>query len=415
MNKVMPQKRALNAPMVFLACGTLALTVAMVACGTDAALFSQTPPVSGQASVSGFGHPLSGLSVSEIGLFQAGRDDFLELEDADDGLGPIFNALSCAQCHSVPSIGGSGSIMEMRAGTLTSGAQFQEPPGGSLVHLMSIPPHTAQAVIPAGANVVAFRRPIPLFGAGLVEAIPDSTILSLQNLSGKPPGVAGRVHMVTDPATSSARVGRFGWKGVTATLRAFAALAYRDEMGITNELFPLENAPNGNTELLPLVDLVPDPEDFPDPLTKRSGVDNFVNFMRFLAPPPRGNITASVQQGEAVFQQIGCASCHTPVLTTGSSNNPVLNQKPVPLFSDLLLHDVGTGDGIAQGDARPNEMRTPALWGLRVRAPFLHDGRAATVEQSILLHSGEASSVRSNFQALSISQRQALLDFLSSL
>jgi CxxC motif-containing protein (DUF1111 family) len=398
-----------------LVCALLPLALTLAACGTEGPLLSQTPPPAGQAAVAGFGQTLPSLTPEDVELFLAGRDDFLEVEDAPDGLGPIFNGLSCAQCHAVPNLGGSGSVMEMRAGTLDGSGNFTDPPGGSLINLFSLPPHTAQEVIPANANVTAFRRPIPLFGAGLVEAIPDSAILALANQAGKPPGVAGRAHLVTDPGTNTARAGRFGWKANFSTLRAFAAGAYRDEMGITNELFPEENAPNGDATLLPLVDISPDPEDFPDPVTGRSGVDNFTNFMRFLAPPPRGAITASVQQGEGVFQAIGCASCHTPVLTTAASAHAAFDRKPVPLFADLLLHDVGTGDGIQQDDARPNEIRTPALWGLRVRAPFLHDGRAATVEQAILLHAGEAATVRANFMSLSAADRQALLDFLGSL
>ncbi|HEY4579560.1 MAG TPA: di-heme oxidoredictase family protein [Candidatus Acidoferrales bacterium] len=398
-----------------LVCALLALAASFTACGAEGPLLSQTPPPAGQAAVAGFGQTLPSLTPQDVELFLAGRDDFLEVEDAPDGLGPIFNALSCAQCHAVPNLGGSGSVMEMRAGTLDGIGNFTDPPGGSLINLFSLPPHTAQEVIPANANVTAFRRPIPLFGAGLVEAIPDSAILALANQAGKPPGVAGRAHLVTDPGTGTARVGRFGWKANFSTLRGFAAGAYRDEMGITNELFPLENAPNGDASLLPLVDISPDPEDFPDPVTGRSGVDNFTNFMRFLAPPPRGAVTATAQQGEAVFQVIGCASCHTPVLTTAANAHPAFDRKPVPLFSDLLLHDIGTGDGIKQDDARPNEIRTPALWGLRVRAPFLHDGRAATVEQAILLHAAEAAAVRLNFLGLAAAEKQALLDFLSSL
>jgi CxxC motif-containing protein (DUF1111 family) len=392
-----------------------ALLALLAGCGAEGSLLSQTPPPAGQAAAAGFGQALPGLSPLEMELFLAGRDDFLEVEDSDEGLGPLFNGLSCAQCHAVPSLGGSGAVMEMRAGRLDGVGNFVEPPGGSLINLFSLPPHTAQEVIPPDANVVAFRRPIPLFGAGLVELIPDSAILALANQAGKPPGVAGRANLVIDPGTSTARVGRFGWKAQMSTLRAFAAGAYRDEMGITNELFPEENAPNGDASLLPLVELTPDPEDVTDPVTRRSGVDNFTNFMRFLAPPPRGTITASVQQGETVFQQIGCASCHTPVLMTGSNPHAAFDRRAIPLFSDLLLHDVGTGDGIGQGSARPNELRTPALWGLRVRAPFLHDGRAMTIEQAITLHAGEAATVRTNFLALSPAQQQALLDFLSSL
>jgi CxxC motif-containing protein (DUF1111 family) len=304
-------------------------------------------------------------------------------------------------------------VNEVRAGRLLSDGRFEELPGGSLMSLFSIPPHLAQEVIPAEANVVAFRRSLPLFGAGLIEAIPDQAISSLTMVP-KPPGVAGRTHIVTDVITGQPRVGRFGWKAQHATLRAFAGDAYRNEMGITNEVFPEEGAPNGNRGLLATVDRVPDPEDLPDPATGRSGVDKFSNFMRFLAPPPRGEITESAKQGEEVFNRIGCASCHA-VLTTGPSDDPLFDRKPVPLFSDLLLHDIGTGDGIAQDDARANEIRTPPLWGLRVRSPLLHDGRAARIEDAIRMHGGEAAGVRSDFERLGPAERQALLNFLKSL
>ncbi len=382
-------------------------------CGTAASLFPQNPPLPGQAAVAGFGDPLPGHTPAQLELFLEGRDDFLEVETTEEGLGPIFNGLSCAQCHSVPTVGGGGFINEVRAGKVLSDGRFEELPGGSLMSLFSIPPHLAQEVIPAEANVVAFRRSLPLFGAGLIEAIPDQAIISLTMVP-KPLGVAGRTHIVMDVITGQPRVGRFGWKAQHATLAAFAGDAYRNEMGITNEVFPEEGAPNGNRGLLATVDLVPDPEDLPDPATGRSGVDKFVNFMRLLAPPPRGDLTESVIQGEGVFNRIGCASCHT-VLTTGPSDDPLFDRKPVPLFSDLLLHDIGTGDGIAQDDARPNEIRTPPLWGLRVRSPFLHDGRAPRIEDAIQAHRGEAAGVRSEFERLAPAERQAFLDFLRSL
>lgn len=384
-----------------------------VSCGTAASLFPQNPPLAGQAAVAGFGDPLPGHTATQLELFLEGRDDFLEVETTEEGLGPIFNGLSCAQCHSVPTVGGGGFINEVRAGRLHPDGRFEELPGGSLMSLFSIPPHIAQEVIPAEANVVAFRRSVPLFGAGLIEAIPDQAIISLTMVP-KPAGVAGRHHVVTDVVTGQPRVGRFGWKAQHATLRAFAGDAYRNEMGITNEVFPEEGAPNGNRGLLATVDLVPDPEDLPDLATGRSGVDKFANFMRFLAPPPRGEITESVKLGEEVFNRIGCASCHA-VLMTGPSDDPLFDRKPVPLFSDLLLHDIGTGDGIGQDDARPGEIRTPALWGLRVRSPLLHDGRAASIEDAIRAHGGEAAAVRSGFDGLVPAERQALLDFLGSL
>ncbi|HEY4683957.1 MAG TPA: di-heme oxidoredictase family protein [Candidatus Acidoferrales bacterium] len=401
--------------LVWATVAAVAAELSLMSCGTSVPAFPQNPPPPGEAAAAGFGQPLPGLTPQQLELFGEGRDDFLEVETAEEGLGPIFNGLSCAQCHSVPTVGGGGFINEVRAGRLDASGTFHEPPGGSLMNMFSIPPHLAQEIIPADANVVAFRRSIPLFGNGLVEAIPDEAILALANLTAKPPGVAGRVHRVADVASGQQRVGRFGWKAQHATLKSFAGDAYRNEMGITNELFPQENAPNGDEALLALVDRIADPEDLPDPATGRSGVDKFANFMRFLAPPPRGPLTDSVRQGELVFHQIGCASCHTPSLTTGPSAVAALDRKPVPLFSDLLLHDIGTGDGIAQDDARPNEIRTPALWGLRTRSPLLHDGRAATIEDAILTHAGEASTVRSRFGALSAVERQALLDFLRSL
>lgn len=410
-----PPKQNARSFLVWATLAVVAAQLSLMSCGTSLPAFPQNPPVPGQAAAAGFGQPLPGLTPQQLELFGEGRDEFMEVETAEEGLGPIFNGLSCAQCHSVPTVGGGGFINEVRAGRLDASGTFHEPPGGSLMNMFSLPPHLAQETIPAEANVVAFRRAIPLFGSGLVEAILDEAILSLANQTAKPPGVGGRVHFVTDAATGQRRIGRFGWKAQHATLKSFAGDAYRNEMGITNELFPQENAPNGDEALLALVDRVPDPEDLPDPVTGRSGADKFANFMRFLAPPPRGPTTDSVRQGEGVFDQIGCSSCHTPSLTTGPNSIAALDRKPVPLFSDLLLHDIGTGDGITQGDARPNEIRTPALWGLRTRLPLLHDGRAATIEDAIRMHNGEASTVRSRFEALSAVERQALLDFLRSL
>ena len=166
-------------------------------------------------------------------------------------------------------------------------------------------------------------------------------------------------------ATGDRRVGRFGWKAQHATLLAFGADAYRNEMGITNDLFPREFAFGIGADQMRLCDTRPDPEDVRNPLTRRRGIDNFESFMRFLAPVARGPVDAIVRDGERIFDGIGCARCHVPALTTGPSVNPLFNRKTVALFSDLLLHDIGTGDGIQQGAAAPEEIRTPALWGLR--------------------------------------------------
>jgi CxxC motif-containing protein (DUF1111 family) len=186
-------------------------------------------------------------------------------------------------------------------------------------------------------------------------------------------------------------------------------------MGITNDLFPQE-AGFGITEAqMHRCDPIPDPEDIRDPSTGRRGIDNFEAFMRFLAPVGRVNVNETVREGERVFAAIGCAACHVPSLTTGPTVHPAFNRKPVPLFSDLLLHDIGTGDGIRQASAEPEEIRTPSLWGLRLRRPLLHDGSATNVYQAIRRHGNEAELARRGFEKLSASERAALDAFLLSL
>ena len=196
---------------------------------------------------------------------------------------------------------------------------------------------------------------------------------------------------------------------------AFSGDAYRNEMGITNDLFPDEAGFGIPPELMRLCDPIPDPEDIPDLDTGRRGIDNFESFMQFLAPLARGEIDERVRQGERVFDAIGCARCHVPTLTTGAHSNPLFDRRPVPLYSDLLLHAIGTGDEIPQADAGPDELRTPALWGLRFRRPLLHNGSAATVEEAIERHAGEAELARRGFRALGPQDRGAFLAFLGSL
>jgi CxxC motif-containing protein (DUF1111 family) len=164
-----------------------------------------------------------------------------------------------------------------------------------------------------------------------------------------------------------------------------------------------------------LCDRIPDPEDVPDPRTGLSALDNFEAFMKFLAPPPRAGMSVEVREGERVFGDIGCATCHVPALRTGPSPTPLFDRQIVPLFSDLLLHDVGTGDGIGQEAARPNEIRTPALWGLRFRRVLLHDGSAVTPDEAIERHGQEAAPSREEFRRLEDARRRALRAFLASL
>lgn len=384
-----------------------------------AAAFSAT--LAGQTSIRP-GVPLAGITPADFERFRVGLDDFLEVETAEEGLGPAYNATSCGVCHNVPTIGGGGVIAEVRAAYRDEDGGFRlipgydGGPGESLFHLFSTPNHACQPIMPSDVDVVARRIPIPVFGAGLVEAIPDDTIRALEDPDDRDRnGISGRAAIVVDLGTRTHRVGRFGWKAQHATLRAFAADAYRNEMGITNELLPHEMAAGISSEAMKLCDRIPDPEDLPDPRTGLSALDNFEAFMKFLAPVPREAVTEQIREGERQFSAIGCAACHVAALQTAPSANPLFDRKTVPLFSDLLLHDVGTGDGIQQDAASPDEIRTPALWGLRFRRPLLHDGSAATVAEAIERHGKEAILAREGYRRLDSAGRRALLAFLNSL
>jgi CxxC motif-containing protein (DUF1111 family) len=373
---------------------------------------SQVIPTGGMARA---GDPLPGVSDAEFEAFAEGMAEFNNTEDAAGGLGPVFNNTSCVACHSVPAIGGSSPLTVTRFGHRgTGGFDPLELPGGSLLQAMAIDPGAAE-VVPPEANVISLRQSTPLFGLGLIEAIPDAAIIAGARLP-KPDGVRGKVHYVQDVTTGRIRVGRFGWKAQQATLLAFSGDAYVNEMGITNRFFPTENAPNGDSGKLLQYDHVLDPEDTVDPATGRGDIDAAADFMRFLAPLPQRPAGVSGGAGKQLFQAIGCALCHTPVLQTGPNTSAALHLKPVPLYSDLLLHDMGAlGDGITQGQADGRAMRTAPLWGMQASAPYLHDGRAATAEAAIRAHAGEAAVSKSRFEKLTPAQRQQLLDFLNSL
>lgn len=362
-----------------------------------------------------FGDPLPGLTTSQLGLFGAGLDEFENVETPDGGLGPIFNDVSCVACHNSGGTGGASSINVTRFGLVTNGVfDPLESLGGSLLQDEAIDPAVLE-VVPQGVNVVAQRQSTPLFGLGLIEAIADADIQA--NVPRQPvDGIKGRVAMVTDVATGQQRVGRFGWKAQQATLLSFAGDAYLNEMGVTSRLFPVENAPNGDTARLNLYDTVIDPEDEVDPATGKGDIDAAADFMRFLAPPTQLPLTTSAAAGKTLFQQINCAVCHKPLMTTAANPVGALNRKQVWLYSDLLLHDMGSlGDGIVQGPAGAREMRTPPLWGLRASAPYLHDGRAPSVDAAIRAHDGEAATSRDRYLKLNKTQRQQILDFLKSI
>ncbi len=358
--------------------------------------------------------------------FRDGKEAFQKTEDAADGLGPIFNNVSCVACHSSPAVGGASPILETRAQKRV-GVELLDFPGGSLFQSNAISANCAETV-PREADVIAQRQTTPLFGLGLVEAIPDSEIERYAAEQARAhPEQAGRVNRVTDVASGSIRVGRFGWKDQQATLDAFSGDAYLNEMGITSKLFPADNAPNGNAAKLGACDAVKDPEDTDDDVTL------FTNFMRFLAPPPgdggggrgfggfggfgrgrRGHGGAAASRGEQLFESVGCAVCHRAGFTA-SSPIPAINGQTVDAYSDFLLHDVGTGDGIAQGTAPPNMLRTPPLWGVSDSGPYLHDGSAATIRDAIRRHANQGAAAARAFAQLPRPEEELLLAFLDSL
>ena len=376
-----------------------------------------TPPPFQQADPANqhYGDPLPGLTPQQLAAFFDGKDDFVQRETPEGGLGPIFNRDSCVACHSHPAVGGSSLVNVTRFGLFENGVfDPLADLGGSLLQDNSILGHGIE-LIPRDANVIAHRQSTPLYGLGLIEAIPDDAIAKgVKN--GSVDGVKGKVAMIKDVVSGKQRVGRFGWKAQQATVLAFAGDAYLNEMGVTNRFFSTENAPNGDTQLLAKLDTVADPEDVVNPATGKADIDRAADFMRLLGPPPRGPVSASANAGSVVFQQINCTTCHTPQMVTGPNTIAALNLKPVALYSDLLLHDMGSlGDGIAQGAAGVTEMKTAPLWGLRASAPYLHDGRAPNVDAAIKAHDGEGKGARDRYLKLNAQQKQQLTDFLLSL
>jgi len=373
------------------------------------------PPGRAIADAGRFAVALSSLSASQKADFANGKVEFLNVEDPASGLGPIFNDVSCVACHFQGGAGGASRTTVTRFGRITNGAfdpmtEF----GGPLLQRRAIAPQYLE-VVPHEATIVIRRITTPLFGAGLIEAIPDATLTTNAGTS-KPDGIKGKAATVKDPISGQMHVGRFGWKAQHSSLDGFAADAYLNEIGITSRYFPEENAPNGNKALLAKADKILDPEDALASGAVKSDLNLAADYMRLLAPVPPANQTAAVVSGQTVFAQTGCANCHTPTLTTGASPIAALANQKVNLYSDLLLHDMGKlGDGMVQGAATEREMRTAPLWGLRLRDVYLHDGRASTLDLAVLAHDGEAKIVRDRYATLPAAKRQALLAFLNSL
>jgi hypothetical protein len=427
------------------------------------------PPL---ARPSAGGH-IAGLTPNEIRFFRLGKEDFEEVEGVADGLGPRMNLDSCGTCHAQPATGGTSPALNPQVAFANTATPSQLPavdsfirprgpvrearfvrnpdgsPDGGVHALFTITGRPGVDVSPPGPcrleqpdfereianrNVI-FRIPTPVFGAGLIEQIPDTAILANQASSTSQKrdlGISGHANYRVSGRTISGQannngndgtIARFGWKAQNQTLLLFSGEAYNVEMGITSELFQVERDETPSCQFTTVPN---DTQDFNalDALAGTTAIQNFANFQRFLAPPrPSPNAPGgaqSIARGRGAFESTGCALCHTPTLRTGNSTVVALQNRDANLFSDLLVHDMGDGlaDGVSQGQAGPREFRTAPLWGLGQRIFFLHDGRTSDLIQAIRQHrseGSEANRVVGNFDELTESQKQDLLNFLRSL
>ena len=407
----------------------------------------------------GAGGMLGNLTADQQEMFTTGLADFAEEEAVDEGVGPRFNFVSCAGCHAQPATGGTSPAVNplfrvndpadlkfvnntipsfiSRNGPVRE-ARFQFNADGSRdggVHALFVISGHPDA---AGCNIrqedfetqvrnrnIIFRIPSPVFGAGMIESITDSTILANlgSNSSTKSNfGISGRPNR----NGNDGRIARFGWKAQNPSLLIFSAEAYNVEMGITNEGFPIERDETPSCQFAGV------PNDVTASVRQISAIDNFANFQRFLAPPtPVASFTGassfSIARGKQQFSNVGCALCHTPQLQTNpKASVAALANKTAALYSDMALHAMGPGlaDDILQGGARGDEFRTAPLWGLGKRVFFLHDGRTDDLETAIKAHQSagntkfgpsEANRVIDNYNRLSDSDQQDLLNFLRAL
>lgn len=370
------------------------------------------------------GSALSGLTADEQQRFEAGRTAFERVRGIESGLGPVFNDLSCNRCHNKRGVGGAGIQSAVLAGRLDErGFDALVSSGGPAFASNTVAAEVADMrrlipgcrlrpegePIPAEANVVVRRRTTPLFGLGLVDATPDATFVALAER--QPENIRGRVAMVQNLATGERAVGKFGWKAQAPSLHQFSGLALLMELGVTSPEFSREQAPLGDVALLAACDVRSEPEDDGD-------VPRMTDFMRLLAPVPPLTPSADVRAGDASFTRLGCDGCHVRRLTSGTSSVAALSEKVYAPFSDFLLHDMGAlGDGIAEGDAGPREMRTAPLWGGRLAGArrLLHDGRARSFEDAIERHDGQGAASRELYRASSPADRRRLAAFLAAL
>jgi CxxC motif-containing protein (DUF1111 family) len=427
---------------------------------------AQTPATSGaqvhdpgvRGGPAGAGGPLPELNAGEKAFFTATRDVFQEIDsvsgtiagEAGRGLGPRFNMNSCGGCHAQPDVGGTSPAVNPQVAVATlHGAKNKLPPFIALsgpvrearfvkdakgnpdggVHDLFVitgrsdapgcniaQPDFASAI--AGNNVI-FRIPTPVFGAGLVEAVPDDALQSTLAQSGfvkSQLGISGSFNH----SGNDGSITRFGWKAQNKSMLVFAGEAYNVEQGVTNEAFPNERETDRNCQFNGL------PEDRTqiDPstgaVTAIGDIVSFAAFSRLSDAPKPAPINATFARGSQVFANIGCALCHSVNQTTGNSAFTGQSNKAFHPFSDFALHDMGQGlaDGISQGAASGSEFRSAPLWGVGQRIFFLHDGRTKDLVQAIRAHASagsEANAVINNFNMLGAFDQQALVNFLRSL
>ncbi len=359
---------------------------------------------------------------------------FSEVEAFEDGIGPVFNNTSCISCHENPrgtaenatnllAFGGTGSqITELRAGHF-NGTSFVDHPGGSLINDRAND-RSIQEHILAGNEVQTLRLTISLAGDGFVEAINSNTLLAIANAQ----PAAQRGTLIQVPVLEAAgnnRAGRFGWKNQHSSLLSFASDAYVNEMGVTNRFAQTENTSNGTVVQGGPFDGKADPSGTGE--DDAGDIDAFTMFMRCLKAPPRGPQNSSTSNGQTQFTNIGCAVCHVSAINTSPAGTVInggaltvstaLGDKRIHPFSDFLLHDVGTGDGIVQngGQGTRNQVRTAPLWGIGSRTRFMHDGASLTVQNAIQRHGNQAATAKNNFNALSATNQTDVINFIFSL
>jgi CxxC motif-containing protein (DUF1111 family) len=378
-----------------------------------------------QSSSNGFPEPTGDTFMRDQQIFE-------KREDSSLGLGPVFNATSCSECHQNPVSGGASQITEIRVGHRDDNGNFVNPvvtinggtiSGRSLISDRAICPDV-QEHVPEAENIRTLRAVLNTLGDGFVEAIQDNTLMAIADAQPTLSGGAIHGEAIQVPileAPGQTRIGRFGWKDQHGSLLSFTADAYLNEMGITSRLKP--------ADMTSICKITKDPEDTPDELGM-ANIDHFAQFMRGTKAPPRDMTlaaTSGAQAGQTIFENIGCNICHVESITTAPAGTVLnggtftvpdaLGNKVIHPFGDFLLHDVGTGDGIVQAGPQDTaaKLRTAPLWGLRMKARFLHDLSSLTLEEAILRHAGEARPVVRRFRGLTASEKQQLITFLMSL